>query len=934
MLWKSGFCHLALHTTVCLCGLLSAPGFAQINPDTTLPANSLVTPQGNTIKIDGGTTAGSNLFHSFSQFSVPTGTTALFNNGVGVENIFSRVTGQEISHIDGILKANGTANLFLLNPKGIIFSPNASLELGGSFIGTTANAIRFGEQGSFSATFTNHPSLLTVTPSAFLFNQIAAGSITNQATLQVPNGSSLLLVGGNVNLNGGRLMASGGRVELGSLVGTGTLTLAIQEGNFSLYFPSEGERGNVSLHNSAEVNVRANNGGSIAINARDFDMSGASVLRAGILSSSMLSSVVAGNVDVNTTKSVYLTENSFISNAVLAGGKGNSGDINITTRELSLTDGAVLTDALFGEGNGGNINIKADSLFLRNNAQLQTTVFGRGNAGNINIQVQERISFVGAGNSQGSITGAAASVLGVGNGGNINMVADSLFVSNGAQLLTNVRGQGNAGSVNINTRNSVVLDGVTTDGFPGGIFSTVRTGAIGNGGNIDIKTGSLFAINGSEVSTSTFGSGAAGNIRVGASQVFISGVAPQGFSSGLFSNSNEANSGVGGNIEVTTDGLNIKDGAALAARTRSSSSGGNITVNANTLTLESAGKIITAAFGIGSAGNINIQASSINISGSDPGLADKLAQLGIPIFPITSLSGIYANTEVNSTGKGGSISINAENLNVSDRAGISVSSSGQNNAGSLRLTSADFIKLDRQAFLSAETTLGEGGNINLQAGSMQLRHNSSITATAGGSGNGGNIALNTDTVAIFDSGKITANAFQGRGGNVQISTQGLFRSPNSTISASSQLGINGIVEIRTLGFDPENALITLNSNLISTEQAIAGSCLARRNVEQGRFIVTGRGNLPINPYSSSEDTLSLLSEPIASTSSTPSSNQPSKPNTTLEIKTWKPGDSIVEAQGIVRTADGRVLLTSVSENRKLASAENLTCHSEGETSRS
>jgi len=929
LFYWSRLSFISINIIVGVCVLISTPVLAQINPDATLPAPSIVNHQDHTILIEGGSRAGNNLFHSFSEFSVPTGGTAFFNNAVSIQNIFSRVTGQELSRIDGIIKANGTANLFLINPNGIIFGSTASLNIGGSFVGTTASAIAFGDRGFFSAASPNHPSVLTVNPSAFLFNQIAPGSITNQGTLQVPSNSSLLLVGGDVNLNGGILMASGGRVELGGLAETGMIGLVIQEGNFSLNFPLEGERGNVFLHNGAEVNVRANSGGSIAINVGNFDMSEASKLRAGILPSSISSSASSGNIDVNTTRVVRITDNSFISNAVLAGGKGNSGEINIITRELSLTDGAVLTNALFGEGNGGNINITSGSLLLRNNAQLQTTVFGQGNAGDINIQVQDRISFVGVGNSQG-LTGAAASVLGVGNGGDINMVADSLFVNNGAQLLTNVRGRGDAGSVNINARSSVVLDGVTSDGFPGGIFSTVRTGAVGNGGNVGITTGSLFVINGSEVSASTFGEGAAGNIQVLASQVFISGVAPQGFSSGLFSNSNEVNSGLGGNIEVTTGDLHIEDGAALAARTRSISSGGNITVNADTLILENAGKIITTAFGVGSAGNINIEAGRINVSGSDPVLADKLAHLGIPIFPITSLSGIYANTEVNSAGKGGSIDINADNLSVSDKAGISVNSSGQGNAGSLRLASTD-IRLNTQAFLSAATVSGEGGNINLQSQNLTLRGSSSITATAGSSGNGGNLNLNTQTIVALEDSNIAANAFQGRGGNIQITTQGLFRSPNSAVTASSQLGVNGVVEVKTLGFDPVNVLTDFNNNLISTEQVIAGSCLARRNIERGRFVITGRGNLPSNPYNSSDDTWSLLSEPVAPISSlTQPFSQPNQPNTAQGTRTWKPGDAIVEAQGLVRTGDGRTLLTSVSENRQVEPVEKLVCHSEND----
>ena len=119
---------------------------AQVIPDGTVgTTGSLTTP------IDGGTRVGNNLFHSFSQFSIPTGGSAIFNNPTTIQTIFSRVTGNTRSSIDGLIQATGNANLFLMNPNGIVFGPNAKLNIGGSFLGTTANSIKFVDGVSFSA---------------------------------------------------------------------------------------------------------------------------------------------------------------------------------------------------------------------------------------------------------------------------------------------------------------------------------------------------------------------------------------------------------------------------------------------------------------------------------------------------------------------------------------------------------------------------------------------------------------------------------------------------------------------------------------------------------------------------------------------------------------------------------------------------------------
>ncbi|BDA76250.1 hypothetical protein CAL7716_104160 (plasmid) [Calothrix sp. PCC 7716] len=215
--------------------LASKSTLAEIIPDNTLPVNSIVTPSSNIRVIEGGTQLDGNLFHSFREFSFSllssdtTGDTAFFNNGASVRNIITRVTGVSISNIDGVIQANGAANLFFINPNGIIFGPNASLNIGGSFVASTANSLKFTDGTEFSATFPQTSALLTVNVPLGLQFGSNPGEILNQSQasplegvnsiglpvgLQVQSGKTLALVGGNVSLAGGNLTAIGGRIEL------------------------------------------------------------------------------------------------------------------------------------------------------------------------------------------------------------------------------------------------------------------------------------------------------------------------------------------------------------------------------------------------------------------------------------------------------------------------------------------------------------------------------------------------------------------------------------------------------------------------------------------------------------------------------------------------------------------------------------------------
>ncbi|MBO3463948.1 filamentous hemagglutinin N-terminal domain-containing protein [Aetokthonos hydrillicola Thurmond2011] len=364
MAGRDDICYGLLWMIVVTAGLLPANcAHAQITPDRTLPNNSSVTINGSTFNITGGTQAARNLFHSFQQFSVPNGSTAAFNNGLDVQNIFSRVTGGSVSNIDGVIKASGTANLFFLNPNGIVFGKNASLNVGGSFVATTANAIQFGNQRMFSASVPNNPALLTVNPTALFYNQIVknasiqnssiAPTAGNSSGLQIPDGKSLLLVGGDLTMDGGRLRAYGGHVELGGLTSPGTVGLEVHENNLTLSFPNQTTLASVSLLNGASVDASGSGGGSIAVNASNLNINSGSSLIAGIASAHGNVGSKAGDIMLNIT-----------------------GDINIDGNGSNITNN-VQQQAI---GNGGNISLSSNSLVLSNGGQISASTLGTGDA--------------------------------------------------------------------------------------------------------------------------------------------------------------------------------------------------------------------------------------------------------------------------------------------------------------------------------------------------------------------------------------------------------------------------------------------------------------------------------------------------------------------------------------------------------------------------
>ncbi|MEM8720112.1 MAG: filamentous hemagglutinin N-terminal domain-containing protein [Cyanobacteria bacterium P01_G01_bin.39] len=832
--------------------LLSNPATAQISADGT--TNTTVDVDGNNFTIGQGDRAGNNLFHSFSNFSVPTNGSAFFNNAMDVSNIFSRVTGGNISNIDGLIQANGSANLFLINPAGILFGNNAQLDIGGSFLGTTADSILF-EDGVLSATDLDNPPLLTVNAPIGLNFRDNPAPIENSSTasadfdpetsfddglfgIRVPDGKTFALAGGDITADGGGIVAVGGRIELGAVGESGTLGINFEDDNISFNFPDDLARANVSLINNAGFLVMGSGGGDLTITANNIEILEGSGLFAGIFSGLGSPDAQAGDINLQAKESILIdgiedSDFSGVFNEVDSDSLGNAGTLSIIATDLSVTDGAQVSTSTNGEGDGGdlviNVNesvlvdgasnnenaftgifnqvnstatgnsgileINAQNLSVVNGSRISSSTLGNGNGGKVEINATEAVLLeVGDNDAFTSIVSNVESGS-LGNTEGVSIMADSLSVNRGGQIQSLVRGEGNSGKITINA-NSVSFDGRDQGDSPSGAFSVVTQDAIGSVGGIEIIANSFSMTNRAQLLSNTSGFGDAGNIDL---QV-IDGINLE--NSSIISEVSEGGgNGFGGDINITTTSLLLQNGSALLAD----------------------------AENIGDAGNININASeNVILSGE-----------GISAFPgATDLvpSQISATVESQAVGDGGNININTPALTVQDNGFISATTFGQGNAGNLTI-STQKLRLEGGGELDAITfSDGNAGNLVIQDAKLieiigttpNGTSPSGIFASAiEGSGNGGNLSISTDEIIIQDKAAIGVGSFQIVFGDLVPRTPGSGSPGTLDIKANSLILENGgRIDAATQSETGEGANINLqvadnitleNNSLISAQ---------------------------------------------------------------------------------------------------------------------
>ncbi|WP_413160765.1 filamentous hemagglutinin N-terminal domain-containing protein [Capilliphycus salinus ALCB114379] len=834
------------------------PAQAQIVPDNSLGSeNSVVTPNVNirginSDRIDGGAVRGGNLFHSFQEFNVEVGRGAYFSNPDNIVNILTRVTGDNISQILGTLGVLGNANLFLINPNGIVFGPNARLDVGGSFFATTADGILFENGFEFAASNPAAPPLLTINMPVGLNIRENPGTIVNQAApqlvrpdgsalrndagflisqgLNVPQNQTLALVGGDVLFDNGFAISPGSRIQLGGLSEPGIIQINPDN---SLSFPDNIQRGNVALTNESEINVRGNGGGDVNINARNVEISGDSVIRVGIDQGLGFLEAQAGDVNINAQENILLTgAGSSIRNAIDTNGIGQSGNINITANSLRMNNGAFINTLIFGQGNAGNINVKAASV----------------EASGTSPNGEFRSGFF-----------ADVNDTGMGNGGNIQIETGQFRLTEGARIQIALFGQGNAGSLSILATDSVELSNSS-------ILGEIAENAVGSGGNLEISTSSLNATNG-QISLSASGNGNAGNIYLEAQNINLSNSIVFGETSGTDNI---------GNITIDTGTLVLRDGAdirldvnpeatgstgnitvnasesieiigvsptgitsRIATRTLGNGSAGSVIINTPRLAVRNGGTIFASSFNTGQAGDVIINASeSIEVRGGSPFQFDpESVEFGTePSIPLEDATAIFSDISTSSDnveGSAGSVFITTNKLTLQEGGEIGTSATGRGSSGVVQVKANEveiagelsINGLNSSSGLEVFTNgAGTAGTLNLETGRLTIRDGGNISVRSLNGSSAGSINIQASVVELIGEGR-----FPSENGET-IFPSGIFVT-TGTLSGGSRVG--------SITLEADQLRI-LNGAQISTFSGDVGSS-GSINIRANTIEISGRG---------------------------------------------------------------------------------------------
>jgi len=594
--------------------------------------NLAPTPPPGKIQYDitGGTRPGGgvNLFHSFGNFNVPNNNIANFLNdsGLTTSNILGRVTGGNLSNIFGTIQTTGfgNANLFLMNPAGFLFGPNATINVGGMVSFTSADYLRLADGVRFNAMpNASADALLSVAPvAAFGFLGSNPGAITVQGShLTVAEGTGISLVGGNIAVQGGTLTAPSGQINL---VSVGKPSHSHRGGEVANggEFSATGFKslGTITLSQGSTVDTSAiaNSGrqaGPVSIRAGEFIMQDSSVRATdpsfaqipveggisggninitaehAILDNSGIAASTqgvhsAGNITINV--GTFSATDSSVAATAGSEGTGKGGAITIQglggpdthAQAVSLSNSSIFTGAGFGNlgvVEAGPILIKADNITM-NHGRLDAGVGIDGNGGLITLESRGHIEML---NSNISVRGH------FGIGGVINVEA-----GRGIDLVNTVLDASSSfvggGTINMAVPDMSIMGSTLTVGsggvLPGGTISLTGTKAVSLSNGTVLSADNFFGFN-------PFGSANGGTILINGGHLFTS------HQSTISAGSTGGN---GGTIHVEANKVQLTDTQLTTSVTGGPQTvGGRITVDAEKTTLTNSQLLSTATQGDG-----------------------------------------------------------------------------------------------------------------------------------------------------------------------------------------------------------------------------------------------------------------------------------------------------------------------------------------------
>ena len=798
-----------------------------------------------------GKQVGSNLFQSFSQFNLISSESATFSGPNNVQNILSRVTSGSPSSIDGKVSSQiQGANLFFINPAGVIFGPHAQLDVSGSVAVTTANYVKLVGGGRFNANLGGQDTLSSAPVASFGFLNSAPASIfvvgnndsdsngnaTYAPSLNIAAGKSFSFIAGGIGMSGGKITGEGSRMNLVSVHSAGEVILDATDINSSVDTSQFGVMGAIALINLANIDASGTAGGPVVVRG------GSLVLDNSQIGSETTGAIQGGPMDIALLGDLKVVDGAAIFTNAL--GSGNGGNLSIHAASV-LINGSAMPNQFTGisagtatgaTGDAGDLNIRVDqTLSIMGHGQIGANTFSSGNGGNLSVHAGS-LSIDGSATPH-LFTGIAADTFDTGDAGNLTITVDTLLRMVGrGQISANTLSSGKGGNISIHAA-SLSINGVATPNEFTGIGVDSEQGATGDAGDLTIMVDQALSIVGhGQIGANTRSSGNGGNLTIDAGSLLIDGSATRFRFTGIGAESNHVATGNAGDITINVgEALKIVGSGLISAVTASSGNGGNITIHAGSLSID------------GSATpdrNTYITAESLQGATGDAGNVDVTIDHALKIAGHGS---IFDGTS--SSGHGGDLLIHAGSLSINGAAtpkkftGISVESKPRatGDAGSIEISSSGTIKLTHHSSITASSNI-DGGNITIKAPTLVYLIDSKITAEAGSTG--GNITIDPIFIALNNS-RISANASAGQGGNINLISDFFFNS-NSSVTATGTTN-NGTVNITAPELDLGAELITLPSSLVSAENQLQERCTALLQGDFSSFISIGRGGTEPEP---------------------------------------------------------------------------------------